>query len=60
MSHQGQKAYGRDTLRYVRLMLLVVPLLMVVAIIIYALVNHRVEDSISSYYLGPARDLLSP
>ena len=57
MSHQGQKAYGRDTLRYVRLMLLVVPLLMVVATIIYALVNHRVEDSISSYYLGPARDL---
>lgn len=38
-------------------MLLVVPLLLIVAIIVYALVNHRIEDSISSYYLGPARDL---
>lgn len=52
-----QTRYGRDTLRFVRLMLLVVPLLLVVAIVIYGLVNHRVEDSISSYYLGPARDL---
>ncbi len=57
MSHEVRSSYGQDTLRYVRLMLLVVPLLMIVAIIVYAVVNHRVEDSISSYYLGPARDL---
>ncbi|WP_313811518.1 hypothetical protein [Glutamicibacter sp.] len=57
MSHEVRSSYGQDTLRYVRLMLLVVPLLMIVAIIVYAAVNHRIEDSISSYYLGPARDL---
>ena len=38
-------------------MLLVVPLLLVVAIVIYGIVNQRIEDSLSSYYLGPARDL---
>ncbi|MCZ4150004.1 hypothetical protein BZG21_37030, partial [Escherichia coli] len=43
--------------RYVRLMLLVVPLLLVVAIVIYGIANQRIEDSLSSYYLGPARDL---
>ncbi|MGP9605817.1 hypothetical protein [Glutamicibacter sp. AOP33-2CA-4] len=49
--------HGRDTLRYVRLALLVLPLLLVVAIVIYGLLNGKVEDSISSYYLGPSRDL---
>lgn len=53
----AQRFQGRDTLRYVRLMLLVVPLLLVVAIVIYGIVNQRIEDSLSSYYLGPARDL---
>ncbi|MBV1779288.1 hypothetical protein KRR55_09195 [Paeniglutamicibacter sp. ABSL32-1] len=48
---------GQETLRYLRLMLLVVPLLLVVAILVYGLTTGRVEDSISSYYLGPARDL---
>ncbi|MGJ3403743.1 hypothetical protein [Glutamicibacter sp. Je.9.36] len=48
---------GRSTLRYVRLMLLAVPLLLVVAIVIYGIANQRIEDSLSSYYLGPARDL---
>ena len=57
MAHTIQRSQGRDTLRYVRLMLLVVPLLLVVAIVIYGLVNQRIEDSLSSYYLGPARDL---
>lgn len=57
MNSSDERIHGRDTLRYVRLMLLVVPLLLVVAIIIYGLVNHRIEDSLSSYYLGPARDL---
>lgn len=52
-----ERSQGRDTLRYVRLMLLVVPLLLVVAIIIYGVVNQGIEDSLSSYYLGPARDL---
>ena len=45
------------TLRMTRLMLLAAPLLLVLGILAYAVVNHRVEDSISSYYLGPARDL---
>ncbi|TAP25739.1 MULTISPECIES: hypothetical protein [Micrococcaceae] len=53
----AERFQGRDTLRYVRLMLLVVPLLLVVAIVIYGIVNQRIEDSLSSYYLGPARDL---
>lgn len=57
MHTTAERSQGHDTLRYVRLMLLVVPLLLVVAIIIYGLVNHRIEDSLSSYYLGPARDL---
>lgn len=57
MGNSVQSFYGRDTLRYVRLMLLVVPLLLVVAIIVYGVVNQRIESSISSYYLGPARDL---
>src|SRR5690606_16488599 len=57
MAHTIERSEGRDTLRYVRLMLLVVPLLLVVAILIYGLVNQRIEDSLSSYYLGPARDL---
>lgn len=48
---------GRDTLRYVRLMLLVIPLLLLVAILIYGILTGRIEDSISSYYLGPTRDL---
>lgn len=48
---------GQETLRYLRLMLLVVPLLLVVAILLYGLSTGKVEDSISSYYLGPARDL---
>lgn len=48
---------GRDTLRYVRLMLLVIPLLLLVAIVIYGILTGTIEDSISSYYLGPARDL---
>ena len=53
----AERFQGRDTLRYVRLMLLVVPLLLVVAIVIYGIVNQRIEESLSSYYLGPARDL---
>jgi len=53
----AERFQGRHTLRYVRLMLLVVPLLLVVAIVIYGIVNQRIEDSLSSYYLGPARDL---
>lgn len=57
MVTSAERLHGRDTLRYVRLMLLVVPLLLVVAIVIYGIVNHRIEDSLSSYYLGPARDL---
>jgi len=57
MASTTQRFQGLDTLRYVRLMLLVVPLLLVVAIVIYGIVNHRIEDSLSSYYLGPARDL---
>lgn len=48
---------GQETLRYLRLMLLVVPLLLVVAILLYGLWTGTIEDSISSYYLGPARDL---
>ena len=57
MGNMTDRPHGLETLRYVRLMLLVVPLLLIVAILIYAVVNHRIEDSISSYYLGPARDL---
>lgn len=57
MSSADEILYGRDTLRYVRLALLVVPLLLMVAIVIYGLLNGKVEDSISSYYLGPSRDL---
>ncbi|HJX78613.1 hypothetical protein [Glutamicibacter sp.] len=57
MSSTDEILYGRDTLRYVRLALLVVPLLLMVAIVIYGLLNGKVEDSISSYYLGPSRDL---
>ena len=57
MSSRDEILYGRDTLRYVRLALLVVPLLLMVAIVIYGLLNGKVEDSISSYYLGPSRDL---
>ncbi|GGJ56246.1 hypothetical protein [Glutamicibacter ardleyensis] len=57
MSSKDEILYGRDTLRYVRLALLVVPLLLMVAIVIYGLLNGKVEDSISSYYLGPSRDL---
>ncbi|MGP5048924.1 hypothetical protein [Glutamicibacter ardleyensis] len=57
MSSKDEILYGRDTLRYVRLALLVVPLLLMVAIMIYGLLNGKVEDSISSYYLGPSRDL---
>ena len=57
MSSRDETLYGRDTLRYVRLALLVVPLLLMVAIVIYGLLNGKVEDSISSYYLGPSRDL---
>lgn len=57
MGNMTDRPYGLETLRYVRLMLLVVPLLLIVAILVYAVVNHRIEDSISSYYLGPARDL---
>lgn len=57
MSSKDEILYGRDTLRYVRLALLVVPLLLMVAIVIYGLLNGEVEDSISSYYLGPSRDL---
>lgn len=57
MSSQDEILHGRDTLRYVRLALLVVPLLLMVAIVIYGLLNGKVEDSISSYYLGPSRDL---
>lgn len=57
MTPPAERFQGRDTLRYVRLMLLVVPLLLVVAIVIYGIVNQRIEDSLSSYYLGPARDL---
>ncbi|MFI8411768.1 hypothetical protein ACIGB6_04645 [Paeniglutamicibacter gangotriensis] len=48
---------GRDTLRYLRLMLLVIPLLLLVAVALYAWWTGRIGDSISSYYLGPARNL---
>ncbi len=47
----------RDTLRYLRLMLLVIPLLLLVAIAWYACWTGRIWESISSYYLGPARNL---
>ncbi|GAA3298615.1 hypothetical protein [Glutamicibacter nicotianae] len=57
MATSIERSPGRSTLRYVRLMLLVVPLLLVVAIVIYGIANQRIEDSLSSYYLGPARDL---
>ncbi|MGO2619496.1 MAG: hypothetical protein ACTH82_05315 [Glutamicibacter ardleyensis] len=57
MSTSDENFYGRDTLRYVRLALLVVPLLLMVAVVVYGLLNGKVEDSISSYYLGPSRDL---
>ncbi|WP_417365806.1 hypothetical protein [Glutamicibacter arilaitensis] len=57
MATSIELSQGRSTLRYVRLMLLVVPLLLIVAIIIYGITNQRIEDSLSSYYLGPARDL---
>lgn len=57
MSTREEIRNSRETLRYVRLALLVVPLLLVVAIVIYGLLNGKVEDSISSYYLGPSRDL---
>ena len=48
---------GRDTLRYLRLMLLVIPLLLLVAIALYAWRTGVIGDSISSYYIGPARNL---
>ncbi|OIH84599.1 hypothetical protein BLJ79_10720 [Arthrobacter sp. UCD-GKA] len=48
---------GRDTLRYLRLMLLVIPLLLLVAIALYAWWTGSIGDSISSYYIGPARNL---
>ncbi|MGH3651927.1 hypothetical protein [Glutamicibacter sp.] len=57
MATSIERSPGRSTLRYVRLMLLTVPLLLVVAIVIYGIANQRIEDSLSSYYLGPARDL---
>ncbi|MGJ9403889.1 hypothetical protein [Arthrobacter sp. KK5.5] len=57
MTTSLDRRQARDTLRYLRLMLLVIPLLLAVAIVIYAAWTGTIEDSISSYYLGPARDL---
>ncbi|MEE1621927.1 hypothetical protein ACQ7DA_09560 [Zafaria sp. J156] len=57
MATSSETHQARDTLRYLRLMLLVVPLLLLVAIAVYAWWTGTIEESISSYYLGPARDL---
>lgn len=57
MTTSLDRRQARDTLRYLRLMLLIIPLLLAVAIVIYAASTGTIEDSISSYYLGPARDL---
>jgi hypothetical protein len=45
-----------DTYRHLRLMLIMLPLLMLVAMLVLA-ARGSIEDSISAYYLGPIRDI---
>jgi hypothetical protein len=49
---------ARDTYRHLRMMLIALPVLLLVAAALSALVLGTVEGSLSAYYLGPIRDVL--